>query len=147
MLRGVEVDGNGLYRNLHSRRERAEAYCRAVGPHVGYDVHDFLTYASPTVDVLTVFFPFVLAFTLVAWGLPLRHFRPEDFVARYKELVRPGGLLMIANHTSEEKAKTLELLEAAGGFRLLVSMPMRSKLVSYADDVDDRHVHLWVREA
>ena len=146
-LRGVEVDVNGLYRNLHSRRERAEAYCRAVGPHVAYDVDDFLTYDTPPVDVLTVFFPFVLAFTLVAWGLPLRHFKPEQFFARYKQLIRRGGLLLIANQTSEEKVAAFALMEKLGGFRLVTSRPMRSRLVSYLAEVDDRHVHVWRREA
>jgi hypothetical protein len=146
-LRGVEIDGNGVYRNLYTRRDRAEAYCRAVGPHVAFDVHDFLTYASPTLDLLTVFFPFVLPFALVAWGLPMGTFAPEKFFARYKELVRPGGLLLIANQSAEEKARAIELLEAVGGFRLLVAQPMRSTLVNYQAEIDERHVHLWVREA
>jgi hypothetical protein len=145
-LTGVELDANGLYRNLHSRRDRAEAYCRAVGPHVRYVVEDFLAFRSQPVDVVTAFFPFVLPYSLVAWGLPLGHFAPERFFERYRELVVPGGLLLVANHTSEERARTLELVARVGGFRLLVSMPMRSRLVAYGDEIDDRHVHLFVRE-
>ena len=146
-LRGVEIDGNGVYRNLYSRRDRADAYCRAVGPHVAYDVHDFLIYASPPLDVLTVLFPFVLPFALVAWGLPMGAFAPEKFFARYKELVRPGGLLVIANQSAEEKARAFDLMHAVGGFRLLVAQPMRSTLVNYQSEIDERHVHLWVRES
>lgn len=145
-LTGVELDGNGLYRNLYARRDRAEAYCRAVGPHVRYVVQDFLAFQSEPVEVVTAFFPFVLAYTLVAWGLPLAHFAPERFFTRYRELLVPGGLLLVANHTSEERARTLELVERVGGFRLLASMPMRSLLVAYTEEVDDRHVHLFVRE-
>lgn len=145
-LTGVELDANGLYRNLHSRRDRAESYCRAVGPHVRYVVEDFLAFRSEPVEVVTAFFPFVLPYSLVAWGLPLGHFAPERFFERYRELIVPGGLLLVANHTSEERVRTLELVARVGGFRLLVSMPMRSRLVAYGDEIDDRHVHLFVRE-
>lgn len=145
-LSGVELDGDVIYRDLHTRRERAEAHCRAIGPHVRFHVHDFLAFEAPKVDVLTVFFPFVLAHTLIAWGLPLGHFAPERFFDRYRELVRPGGWLVIANHTEEEAIRTLAMVDAAGGFRRLASAPMRSPLASYDADVPERRLHLWVRE-
>lgn len=146
LLTGVELDGNGLYRSLHARRDRAEAFCRAVGSHVRYVVEDFLAFRSEPVEVVTAFFPFVLPYSLVAWGLPLAHFAPERFFERYRELLVPGGLLLVANHTSEESARTLELVARAGGFRAVVSMPMRSPLVAYGHEIEDRHVHLFVRE-
>lgn len=145
-LVGVELDGDVLYRDLHTRRERAEAHCRAIGEHVHYLVHDFLTLESEPVDVVTVFFPFVLAHTLIAWGLPLAHFAPERFFERYRALVRPGGWLVIANHTHEESARTEELLAAAGGFRAIASAPMRSPLAAYDEEVPERTLRAWVRE-
>ena len=145
-LTGIELDANGLYRSLHTRRDRAEAYCRAVGPHVRYVVEDFLAFRAARVEVVTAFFPFVLPFSLVAWGLPLRHFAPDRFFERYRELVATGGILIVANHTSEERERALELIETTGGFRLLSSQPMRSRLVSYGDEVDDRYLSVFVRE-
>jgi SAM-dependent methyltransferase len=145
-LAGVELDGEVIYRDLHTRRERAEAHCRAVGEHVRYLVQDFLTLESEPVDVLTVFFPFVLAHTLIAWGLPLAHFAPERFFARYRDLLRPGGWLVIANHTHEESAETERLLAGASGFRKIASVPMRSPLAAYDADVPERTLHAWVRE-
>ena len=144
-LCGVEIDGNGVYRNLHTRRARAEAHCVAVGPHVRYVVDDFLTHPFERVDVVTAFFPFVLPFAIEEWGLPMRYFAPEKFFARYKELIRDGGMLIIANHTTEEKQRTLELIHEVGGFVLVASMPMRSLLVSYQGEVQDRHIQMWRR--
>jgi SAM-dependent methyltransferase len=143
-LVGVEIDGAGLYRSGHTRADRADAYCRQAGPSVRFAVEDFLAFASPPVHVLTAFFPFVLPYQLAAWGLPLAHFAPERFVARYRELLVPGGFLVVANHTAEESARTLELL--GEGFRHVRSVSMRSSLVTYAHETDERTLHLFVRE-
>jgi SAM-dependent methyltransferase len=143
-LVGVEIDGAGLYRSGHTRADRADAYCRQAGPGVRFVVEDFLAFAAPPVHLLTAFFPFVLPYQLAAWGLPLAHFAPERFVARYRELLVPGGLLVVANHTAEESARTRELL--ADGFRHVRSVSMKTSLVTYAHETDERTLHLFVRE-
>jgi SAM-dependent methyltransferase len=142
-LVGVEIDGAGVYRSGHTRADRADAYCRQAGLRVRFEVADFLAFDSPPVHVLTAFFPFVLPYQLAAWGLPLAHFAPERFAARYRELLVPGGLLVVANHTAEESARTRELL--AEGFVHVRSVPMRTTLVTYADETDERTLHLFVR--
>jgi SAM-dependent methyltransferase len=144
-LVGVEIDGAGLYRSGHTRADRADAYVRQAGTGVRFVVEDFLAFASAPVHAVTAFFPFVLPYQLAAWGLPLAHFAPERFVARYRELLEPGGLLVVANHTAEEASRMRELL--AEGFRHVRSVSMRTELVTYAEETEERTLHLFVREA
>ncbi len=145
-LTGVELDAYGVYRSFHTRRDRAEAHCRAIGPHVRYVVSDFLTYETVPSDVVTVFFPFVLPYAITAWGLPLTCFAPVRLFERCAEALRRGGLLVVANHTSEERDRTVEIVTNLRAFRLVTSMPMQSKLVPYQGEIDDRHLLVWVRE-
>jgi SAM-dependent methyltransferase len=138
-LTGIELDGHPIYRNLYSRADYAEAYAHATGnPNVRYAVADFLHFDGQPVDVVFFFFPFVLRYALVRWGLPLGHFKPEQLFEKALTLLNPGGLLVIMNHTFEERARQLEILRALEGVEVLQSQPASSAMVDYADSLGER---------
>jgi hypothetical protein len=139
-LTGIELEGHRIYDDLHSRKEHAEAFAAEVdGAAVDYRVADFLAYeAEPaSLDVAFFFFPFVLEYALVRWGLPRRFFSPKRIFDRAFALLRPGGAVIVVNHTADERARQLELLGECG-FVVESSGPARSELVDYAADVPER---------
>ena len=145
-LTGIEIDGHPVYSDLHSRADYGEAYARMTGnPEVTYAVADFLSRTDRDLDVVFCFFPFVLRYALVRWGLPLGNFRPELFFARARDALAPGGLLVIANHTAEEHARQKELL-AEVGLEVVATSSAESSLVDYADRTSERVLTLARRQ-
>lgn len=139
-LTGIELEGHRLHPDLRTRRDHAEAFATEVGgAEVTYEVADFLAREERDVDVVFMLFPFVLEYALVRWGLPRSFFLPERMLARVKATLRPGGLVLIFNHTEEEQARQQELL-AGAGFEILASEPFDSDLVDYAADLGERSV-------
>jgi len=139
-LVGVEIDGHVVYSDLHSRADHGEAYARETGnPDVTYWVGDFLRRSDGDLDVVFFFFPFVLRYALVRWGLPGEHFAPEKLFAHARALLRPGGLLVVVNHTHEERDRQLAIL-AATGFEVIASAAAESALVDYAANVAERSI-------
>lgn len=145
-LAGFEVDGYGIYPDFHSRKDYALAYAGQTGnPEVGYRVLDFLRCGERDVDLVTVFYPFVTRHALLLWGLPLRFFAPGRMVAKAASITRPGGWLLVFNHTSEEHALFLELGRASGGFELLREGRVESDLVDFHRACEERRYSLWRR--
>lgn len=137
-LLGIELDGNPLYSDLHTRKEHAEAFARAIDKaEVSYQVGDFLDLRDRGVDVVFMFFPFVLEYTLLRWGLPRSHFLPERIARHAHDMLRPGGIVVVVNHTEEERIEEVKLL-ARAGFEVLASNRARSELVDYAGEVTER---------
>ena len=137
-LTGIEIDGHHVYADLHSRRDHAEAFAGQVDDaRVDYEVGDFLAHRESGVDVVFFFFPFVLEYALVRWGLPRRYFGPQRIFEHAFESLRPGGAVIIMNHTEAERQRQLELLEECG-FEILRTGGAASALVDYADDVPER---------
>lgn len=139
-LTGIELEGHRVYDDLHSRKEHAEAFAAEVdGASVDYRVADFLRYEAPaaSVDVISFFFPFVLEYALVRWGLPRKFFSPKRMFDRAYSLLRPGGTVIIMNHTEAERVRQVELLHECG-FVIEASARAESKLVDYAADVPER---------
>jgi len=149
-LVGIEIDGHVVYADLHSRADHAEAFANEVrrsprpglaASEVRYLVADFLETDPRDVDVVFFFFPFVLRYALVRWGLPLRHFAPESLFVHAVRALRPGGLLVVVNHTEEEAAAQRAIL-ASLPVDVLSSRPARSALVSYAEQTEERTLTL-----
>lgn len=137
-LTGIELDGHKVYKDLHSRKDHAEAFAGQVDDaRVDYQVKDFLAHREDGVDVVFFFFPFVLEYALVRWGLPRKFFGPERMFAHALESLRPGGTVIIMNHTDAERQKQLEILERCG-FEIVKSSAAKSALVDYAEDVPER---------
>ncbi len=147
VLRGIEVDGHGIYRDGHSRADHARAHAAlavAPGQDVAMQVADFRHVDLPEQDVVTVFYPFVFAYPLLRWGLPLSQLRPKALLRRAVSALRPGARLIVANQTAAEFARTQELL-AGQPVQLLRSVSFRSDLVPYRELTNDRVGSVWQR--
>jgi SAM-dependent methyltransferase len=137
-LMGVEVDGHGIYPDLRSRADHAEAYVSQTGnPRVHYQVTDFLDLTDRHFDVVTLFYPFLTRHALLAWGLPLGHFKPRRILARALDVLRPGGLLVVFNQSNHERSLLHGMLRGLG-VDPSVTMPLQSKLVGYWYQTQDR---------
>ncbi|MEQ1893310.1 MAG: class I SAM-dependent methyltransferase [Planctomycetota bacterium] len=143
-LRGVELDVHGIHRDGHSRADHARAHARLAGEGVRFEETDVTRERWPAQDVVTLFYPFLTRRALLAWGLPLAHFRPRELLSAAAGALRPGGLLVVANQTDAEH----ELLH--GELRALALEPLAttsfaSRLVPYAERTVDRVGTLWRR--
>jgi SAM-dependent methyltransferase len=146
-LRGVELDGYGVYPDLRSRFDYARAYAAQTGnPSVVYEVADFLDVAGADLDVITWFYPFVARHHLLLWGLPLRHFAPARLIEKAARMLRPGGWLVAFTHTSPEQEAFLALGRADGRLELVRAGEARSRLVDFHAEVEDRRFSLWRRK-
>lgn len=113
VLRGLELDGYGVYRDGHSRADHARARAArasVAGSVVRFEVADAARVPLPEQDVVTLFFPFLTAHACLAWGAPLSRLAPRRLLRRAVRAVRPGGLLVVANQTAAEHATLLRLL-------------------------------------
>jgi SAM-dependent methyltransferase len=145
-LRGIELDGYGIYPDLRSRRDYARAYAAQTGnPEAVYEVGDFMAAAGTNLDVITWFYPFVAPHHLLLWGLPLRHFRPARLIGKAACLLRPGGWLVVLAHTRSEHEAFLDLARAQGNLELVREGEARSPLVDFHADVEERRFSLWRR--
>lgn len=148
MLRGLELDGHGIYRDGHSRADHARARGTAAGTAectVRFEVADAAFARLPEQDVVSLFFPFLTAYASLSWGAPLSRLRPRRLLERAVLSLRPGGWLVVANQTARE-----HLLLT----RYLAQMPVvRIARVSFATDLvedgerTERQVgSLWLRQ-
>ncbi|MEO7424817.1 MAG: hypothetical protein ABI036_06500 [Fibrobacteria bacterium] len=145
-LKGVEVDGYGIYPDFRSRKDYALAYAAQTdNPDIVYEVGDFLQTEGGGVEVLTWFYPFVTRHHLLLWGLPLRFYRPAGLLAKAAGLVKAGGRMLVFTHTLQEHALFLELGRAAPGLTLEREGQVKSRLVDFYRDVADRRYSVWRR--
>lgn len=145
-LRGVEVDGYGIYPDFRSRKDYAQAYAGQTGnPEVTYEVRDFLEAGGGGLDIVTLFYPFVTRHHLLLWGLPLRYFQPARMMAKAASLLKPGGWLLVFTHTLKEHGLYLEMGRASGKFTLAKEGRALSMLVDFHEDVEDRRFSVWRR--
>lgn len=91
VLRGIEVDGHGIYRDGHSRADHARAHAALAADDVSFTVADFTAIELPPQDVVTMLFPFVLPYPLLQWGLPLELYRPRRLLRRAASVLRPAA--------------------------------------------------------
>ena len=147
-LLGVEIDGHPVYADLHARADHADAYAAEVeaSPRAGrapsrvrYRVGDFLDVAERA-HVVFFFFPFVLRYAIVQWGLPLGHFAPERLFRHAAQLLEPGGLLVVVNHTREELEAQRAILAAIDGLDVGASEDAKSRLVDYFEQLEGRAI-------
>jgi SAM-dependent methyltransferase len=147
-LLGVEIDGHVVYRDLHARCDWARAYARATGnAQVEYRVQDFRDTPERDRDVITLFYPFLFRYALLAWGLPLERFSPGALLDHAIAALRPAGLLVIATHTLEERDALAALLAARSDVTVEVVAPFESVLVDYWAEVAERHLTIARRSS
>jgi hypothetical protein len=163
-LMGIELDGYGIYADLHSRKDYAEVYAQQTeNVDVVYSIGDFLKYKAPdsagapaaglgsgidsgldsTYDFISIFYPFVTRYQLLLWGLPLRFFSPPNFLIKSASLIRPGGWLLVFCHTQIEHDLFLDLGRKIADFELLKEGPVQSNLVDFYEEIQDRHYSIW----
>ena len=78
----------------------------------GHQIQDHLE-KDLKFDLVTCFFPFLTPSPLLWWGLPRRLLQPEAFFAHVCARVLPGGLLVVVNHSVEERDIQRGLFTAA----------------------------------
>lgn len=141
-ITGVEVDGHPVYTDGFARCDYARAYARATGnPDVRYEVADFRGWSGGPVDVVTMLYPFVTRYALLAWGLPLGLFDPAAVVRRAVDVLRPGGALVAVHQTMEERVAMLDLLaQEAGGVEILAAEHDPPRLVAHRVASADRQI-------
>lgn len=149
VLRGIELDGHGIYRDGHARADHAAAHAElatAGGAEVHFQVADFARRRWPEQDVVTMFFPFLTAHACLQWGVPLSRLRPRRLLARAVASVRPGGWLLVVDQTPAEHRRLGELL-AGQPVRLLATASFASALVPWAERTEGQVATLWQRQA
>jgi len=113
VLRGLELDGFGVYRDGHSRADHGRARaaeCSAEGDVVRYEVADATAARLPPQDVVSLFFPFLTPYACLSWRAPLSRLRPRRMLERAVGALRPGGWLVVFNQTPREHARLARLL-------------------------------------
>ncbi len=145
-LTGVEIDGHVVYADLRSRADHAAAWAALAGTTARYCVQDFLAFtpAAPA-TLVTIFYPFVTRFALLRWGLPVSEYRPEALLAHAVSILGDGGVLVIINHTHEERDLLRAQMETIVGVVRAHGDDVTSTLVDYWEDVGERSVSVYVR--
>jgi hypothetical protein len=111
-LTGIELDAFPLYRNLHTRYSYAQSYVKDL-PGTSYLAADFLAY-NEACDGMTMFYPFVTEYPLLAWDLPLTHFQPQQIFNHAFKLLPSGGWLFMVNHGEDEWQVAKRYAESTG---------------------------------
>ncbi|MEY4830786.1 MAG: hypothetical protein RLZZ562_2582 [Planctomycetota bacterium] len=144
ILRGIEIDGHGVYADGHSRADYARAHVVLAGDDAHFQVGDFTALPIPEQDMVTMWFPFVERYALLQWGLPLSLFDPTRLVERAVATVRPGGLLFVANQT-EHEAETIQAMLRSMPTEHVRTVSIATDLVPYAEKTAGRIASVWRR--
>jgi len=145
-LTGIELDGYEIYGDFHSRQDYAQAYVEQTGnQNVRYKISDFLKLREGEHDIIFIFYPFLLRYQLLLWGLPLRYFAPKKILLQAAALTRPGGWLVVFSHTLREHEVLLELCQAIGEYQLLREGQILSNLMDFHGETNDSRFSIWVK--
>ncbi len=144
-LRGIELDGHGVYRDGHSRADHARQHAELAatgGGSARFEVANFLRVRLPPQDVVTMFYPFLTAYPLLRWGLPLSQLRPRALLQGAAAALRPGGCLVLVHQTDAEAGRARRLLDD-GPLRLVREVPFASALDLDPAATRDRVGAIW----
>jgi SAM-dependent methyltransferase len=111
-LIGVEIEGHRLFRNGHSRIDYAQGYVSRL-PRTRFEIADYSKVVLQA-DVITAWFPFLTATSILAWRLPLSLLAPDRFFAQVRRNLKPGGLFFMVNHGPSEAELAFQRCRAAG---------------------------------
>lgn len=113
-LTGIELDPYRIDADGYSNVDYALSYIDQIASHCRYQIQDVLEYHPPEpYDVILQFLPFVLQAAHLTWGLPLTYFRPLEQLTHLKTLIRPGGVLVVANEVIQEYETQQQLFQQA----------------------------------
>lgn len=143
-LKGLEVDGYARYGDFHTRRDYALAYAAQTGnPQVAYEVGDFLHSREIGYHFVFLFYPLLIRYQVLLWGLPLRFFAPQCFINQAIAAMRPGGWLVCLFHNPREQVVAMDLVAASGCCRLLREGQAPSDMVNFQGEVDESRFAIW----
>ena len=148
VLRGIELDGYGIYRDGHSRADYARArakFASVAGSLVQFEVADASQIRLPAQDVVTLFFPFLTSYACLRWGAPLSRLRPRRLLLRAVQSLRPGGWLVVVNQTPREHMLLTRLLADQPLVRL-ARTSFATDMVPAAEQTRDQVGSLWLRQ-
>lgn len=148
VLRGLELDGHGIYRDGHSRADHARARAAAASTgsvSVRFEVADAAFATLPEQDVVSLFFPFLTAYASLSWGAPLSRLRPRRLLERAVLSLRPGGWLVVANQTPREHVLLTRHLAEMPVLRI-ARVPFATDLVPDAERTKSQVGSLWLRQ-
>ena len=145
-LTGIELDAYELCTGFWSRIDYATAYAEQTeNPGVRYVVEDFRKCREDGHDILFLFYPLVLRYQQLLWGLPIHVFDPDGIVASASFSIRPGGWLVVYCHTILEHEKFLDLCRNNGSFTLLREGEASSTLVDFYTETLGRRFSIWMK--
>lgn len=147
VLRGVEFDGYGVYRDGRSRADHGAAHAALAsrdGATVRYEVADFAQRRWPQQDVVSMFFPFLTAHACLRWGAPVSRLRPRRLVRAAVATLRPGGWLVVVDQTAAERRALARLL-ADQPVVLRAETPWACGFVPWAARTREQIGSLWQR--
>ncbi len=111
-LHGVELDAHRRYSNLRTRAEFGHHYA-STARNASFHAMDFLDWNTPA-DILLLLNPFVEPRSLLAWGLPLKHFRPDALFRHCHRTLNPGGTFLVCSPNQREADKAAAFAQSAG---------------------------------
>lgn len=137
-LFGVEVDSFIIYSDFYSRADYAEAYLKQISLSKShYFTEDFLTLKIESLDIITIFYPFLALDNQINWGLPIKFYKPESIFEQIKHLLKSQGILIAFTHTLEE-AHNLEIILEKLSFEILAKNRLKPEFISYGKDTLNR---------
>jgi hypothetical protein len=135
---GIELDGYRRYANGFFRADYGHLMAKQA-PQAQYILGDVMSLQEPKFDVVSCFFPFVFADTLLAWGLCLKYFEPAAMLKHMLGLLKVGGVFLSV-HLGQEEAETYgALLESfvsvqpTGSWQLTTLIPLPPTFVPYSE--------------
>ena len=145
-LDGVELDGYEILSDLYSRADYARMYAKQTGnPDVRYLIADYLQYQKSENDFTFIFYPIVLRYQILLWGLPLTCFTPDKLLAHAAQLTRPGGWIIIFCHNIREHEAVLTLAASNSNLRLVREGKAESNLLDFQGEANDTRFSIWQR--
>ena len=143
-LDGVELDGYEILADLYSRADYARMYARQTGnPDVRYLIADFLHYRELENDFVFIFYPIVLRYQILLWGLPLSCFAPDKLLTHAAQLTRPGGWIILFCHNIREHEEVLSLVKGNSNLRLVREGKAESNLLDFQGEPNDTRFSIW----
>lgn len=148
VLRGLELDGYGIYRDGHSRADHGCAWAAAAsvgGSQVRFEVADAARCRLPEQDCVSLFFPFLTSYACLKWGAPLSRLRPRRLLERAVHTLRPGGWLVVVNQTRSEHLRLTRLLAGLPVVRI-ARRPFATDLVEHRGATAGQVGSVWLRQ-
>lgn len=114
-IHGIEIDAYRRFSNFYTRADYARYFAeKARNAH--FHSMDFQDFQKPA-DIIFLLNPFVSKEPLLAWGLPLRFFRPKEIFEKAKKLLEPKQGFLVLGCPSEDELEISSTYALEAGFQ------------------------------